>query len=126
MDNLGDVALLVAVALGPVAVLVLMHPDRIARRGPSTFIGVRTSATMKSDVAWTRGHEVAWPLVRSGSVLALAVLLGGALVVSLLRPSLTEALPSALVIGALLLWMAFLLPAAVKAHRAAARTTGQR
>lgn len=38
------------------------------RLGRNAAVGIRSSATMKSDAAWTAGHSAAWPKLKHGSV----------------------------------------------------------
>ncbi|WP_407643848.1 SdpI family protein [Enteractinococcus helveticum] len=41
------------------------------RLGRNAAVGIRSSATMKSDAAWNAGHRAAWPKVKQGSVVLL-------------------------------------------------------
>ena len=62
------------VAAVDVALLLLMRPAVIARRGRNAWVGMRTPALMASDDAWVEGHRIAWPWVVAGTVAALVLI----------------------------------------------------
>ena len=57
------------------------NPQRMQGLGRNAAIGIRSSATMKSDAAWNVGHRAAWPKIKQASVVLLigSVMSAGAL-----------------------------------------------
>lgn|GEM_PF-2394708 len=47
------------------------NPQRMQGLGRNAAIGIRSSATMKSDAAWNAGHRAAWPKIKQASVVLL-------------------------------------------------------
>lgn len=73
MEEVLAIALLVTVLSIGVSIYTLWqaNPQRMQRLGRNAAVGMRSSATMKSDAAWNAGHSAAWPKVKQGSVLLL-------------------------------------------------------
>jgi len=68
------------------------NPQRMQRLGRNAAVGIRSSATMKSDAAWNVGHRAAWPKIKQASV----VLLIGSLVSAGAFPSISTTSGTAL------------------------------
>lgn len=67
----------VLVAVIDLALLALLRPSVISRRGRNAWVGMRTPRLMSSDEAWEQGHRIAWPWVLWGTIVALVMLVVG-------------------------------------------------
>lgn len=117
MDLLAGLLVLAVSAAAILLVLRLVRPDAIERRGPNRWVGIRTATTTRSEAAWAAAHRAAWPLVRRGSLAALAALaLLGAVWLATGRDEDLLGLGS---VGVMLVWTVPLLASIGPAHEAA-------
>ncbi|MCK0113863.1 SdpI family protein [Ornithinimicrobium sp. F0845] len=56
-----------------------LQPDRMVRKGPNAWVGMRSPATVASREAWAAAHRAAWPTARTGCILAIALLIAAAI-----------------------------------------------
>ncbi|WP_298801926.1 SdpI family protein [uncultured Pseudokineococcus sp.] len=117
MDVLAGLLVLAVTAAAILLVLRLVRPDAIERRGRNAWVGIRTGTTLRSEAAWVAAHRAAWPLVRGGSLAALAAL--ALLGVAWLATGRGEDLLGLGSVGVMLVWVAPLLASIGPAHEAA-------
>ena len=94
------------------AMLLIARISEGGGLGRNSAVGLRTSATLASESAWRRGHEVIRPYARRGGIIAL----------SAAAASLVLALSGGDPVWLLLCWipvLGVLLLGAVRGHRAA-------
>ncbi|MEJ5912903.1 SdpI family protein [Pseudokineococcus sp. 1T1Z-3] len=108
---------LTLVAAAVVLVLVLARPAAMEARGRNAWVGIRIPSTMASDEAWVAGHRAAWPLLRAGSVGALVLVAG--LAVLWWTTGRDDGLLALGVVGVTTLWGVAVCASAVPASRAA-------
>lgn len=100
-----------------------LQPQRMERRGPSAWIGMRSDKTVASAGAWAAAHRAAWPMARTGCVLALVVLAVAAVAI-VVDPGMTQwEIGSLGMGGATTVMLITFLIAFRKAERAAGEAT---